>query len=71
MTPVTVGVFGLIVMAVLIMIRVPIGCAMGLVGLAGFSILSSPDAAFSMLGMVVYQTVSSYALTVIPLFFLN
>lgn len=70
MTPVTVGVFGLIVMAVLIMIRVPIGCAMGLVGLAGFSILSSPDAAFSMLGMVVYQTVSSYALTVIPLFFL-
>ncbi len=70
MTPVTVGVFGLIVMAVLIMIRVPIGCAMGIVGLAGFSILSSPDAAFSMLGMVVYQTVSSYALTVIPLFFL-
>lgn len=70
MTPVTVGVFGLILMAVLIMIRVPIGCAMGLVGLAGFSILSSPDAAFSMLGMVVYQTVSSYALTVIPLFFL-
>jgi tripartite ATP-independent transporter DctM subunit len=52
------------------MIRVPIGCAMALVGLIGFSILSSPHAAFSMLGMVTYQTASSYALTVIPLFFL-
>lgn len=70
MDPVIIGVFGLMAMVFLIMIRIPIGCAMALVGLAGFSILSSPYAAFSMLGMVTYQTVSSYALTVIPLFFL-
>jgi tripartite ATP-independent transporter DctM subunit len=70
MDPVMIGVIGLMAMVSLIMIRVPIGCAMALVGLTGFSILSSPDAAFSMLGMVTYQTASSYALTVIPLFFL-
>lgn len=70
MDPVMIGVIGLMAMVFLIMIRVPIGCAMALVGLTGFSILSSPNAAFSMLGMVTYQTASSYALTVIPLFFL-
>lgn len=70
MDPVIIGVLGLMAMVFLIMIRVPIGCAMALVGLTGFSILSSPAAAFSMLGMVTYHTVSSYALTVIPLFFL-
>lgn len=70
MDSVIIGLFGLLTMVVLILIRVPIGGAMAMVGLAGFSILSSPEAAFSMLGMVVYQTVASYALTVIPLFFL-
>lgn len=70
MDPVVIGIFGIIAMLVLIMARVPIGYAMALVGLAGFSILSSPQAAFAMLGMTAYQTVSSYALTVIPLFLL-
>ncbi len=65
-----IGIFGIIAMLALIMARVPIGYAMALVGLAGFSFLSSPQAAFAMLGITAYQTASSYALTVIPLFLL-
>jgi C4-dicarboxylate transporter DctM subunit len=70
MDPVTIGIIGLVAMVCLILLRIPIGCAMAVVGLAGFALLSSTSSAFSMLGLAVYQTASSYTLTVIPLFFL-
>jgi C4-dicarboxylate transporter, DctM subunit len=70
MDPVMTGIIGLIAMVCLILFRVPIGCAMAIVGLIGFALLSSTGSAFAMLGMVAYQTASSYTLTVIPLFFL-
>jgi len=70
MDPVITGIIGLVVMVCLILLRIPIGCAMAVVGLAGFTLLSSAGSAFSMLGIVAYQTVSSYTLTVIPLFLL-
>lgn len=70
MTPLAIGIAGILLMFILMMMRMQIGFAMAVVGFAGFAILTSPGAAFSMLGMTAYQTAASYALTVIPLFLL-
>lgn len=70
MTPLTIGIVGILVMFILMLMRMQIGIAMALVGFSGFMMLTSPQAAFSMLGMSAYQTAASYALTVIPLFML-
>lgn len=70
MTPLTIGIVGILVMFIFMLMRMQIGIAMALVGFSGFMMLTSPQAAFSMLGMSAYQTAASYALTVIPLFML-
>jgi C4-dicarboxylate transporter, DctM subunit len=70
MTPLEIGIAGILVMFILMLIRMQIGIAMAVVGFTGFAILTSPGAAFSMLGLSAYQTAASYALTVIPLFLL-
>ncbi|HTY22113.1 MAG TPA: TRAP transporter large permease [Desulfomonilaceae bacterium] len=64
-----VGLLGIVVLMLLMfLIELPVGVAMGLVGLGGIWWLSSPAAAFSMLGTEVWSTFSNYGLTVIPLF---
>jgi tripartite ATP-independent transporter DctM subunit len=68
--PLTLGLIGIFCMIVLLMVRVPIGFSMALVGFLGFSLLSTFPAGFSMLAMVTYKTAASYTLTVIPLFIL-
>ena len=70
MEPLTLGLIGISCMILLLMVRVPIGFSMALVGLLGFSLLSTFSAGFSMLAMVTYKTAASYTLTVIPLFIL-
>ena len=70
MTPLAIGIVGILVMFILMLMRMQIGIAMALVGFSGFMMLTSPEAAFSMLGMSAYQTAATYALTVIPLFML-
>ncbi len=70
MTPLAIGIVGILVMFIFMLMRMQIGIAMALVGFSGFMMLTSPEAAFSMLGMSAYQTAASYALTVIPLFML-
>jgi tripartite ATP-independent transporter DctM subunit len=47
-----------------------IGFAMGIIGFAGFALLTSFGAGISMIGMVTYKTGASYTLTVVPLFIL-
>ena len=68
MSPTTIGLIGLIALFVLIFTRMPVGFLMGLLGLAGFSWIVSPDAAFSMAAKDIFSTFSSYNLTVVPLF---
>ena len=46
----------------------PIAFAMALVGLAGFAYLTNFSAAFSMISTELFQTFSSYTLSVIPMF---
>jgi tripartite ATP-independent transporter DctM subunit len=70
MEPLTTGLIGLFCMVMLLVLRMPIGFCLAVVGFLGFSMLSSGLAGFSMLSMVAYKTGSSYTLTVIPLFML-
>lgn len=64
------GVFGLIVVLVLLFLSMPVGLTLALVGFAGFTYLSSLGAAGSIMGAVIYDNLHGYTLTVIPLFVL-
>ena len=70
MTPVGVGVAGILLLFLLLALRMQIGFSMALVGFLGFSALVSFKSSFSILGMEPFKTASSYGLTVIPLFIL-
>ena len=70
MSSVTIGSIGIAALLVLFMLRVPVAFAMALVGLVGFGTLVSPGAALNMMAIDLFETFSSYNLTVIPLFVL-
>lgn len=70
MSPVLVGVLGILVLILLILLGTPIGFALTLTGFLGFSYLVSFHAALSMVAKEVFLTLSSYSLAVLPLFFL-
>ncbi|NTV88823.1 MAG: TRAP transporter large permease [Clostridiales bacterium] len=70
MEPITIGFIGLAVMVLLIVLKVQIGVAMGVVGVVGFGIIVGWPAAFGLLQNVPYSTVASYSLSVIILFVL-
>ncbi len=59
-----------VVLFVLIILRVPIGVAMGLVGVAGFGMLTSQDAALNLLALSPMRTSTEYTLGLIPMFIL-
>ncbi|MGE4519472.1 MAG: TRAP transporter large permease [Desulfobacteraceae bacterium] len=65
-----VGIIGIIALFVLIFLRMPVGFAMLLTGVAGFAAIVSPSAAFSMMVNDLVDVFGSYSLTVIPLFIL-
>lgn len=66
----TVAIIGFIVLFVLMLLRVPVGMAMGLVGVAGFGYLVSSTAAFKLVGQTSMRTVTDYTFGVIPMFLL-
>lgn len=68
MSALTIGLISIIAFFVLLVLRVPIAFAMALVGFAGFSYLTSPAAAFSMVTKEIYANFSSYSLSVIAMF---
>lgn len=68
MTPLEVGLLGTALLLLLLVISMPVGFAMGVVGFIGFALIVSPDAALSMVTVDLYETFNSYGLTVIPLF---
>ncbi|HEV57905.1 MAG TPA: TRAP transporter large permease [Phycisphaerales bacterium] len=70
MSPVQIGILGCILLFVLLAASVPVAFAMAIVGFAGFALVVSPQAAMSMITLDLYDTFSSYSLTVIPLFVL-
>jgi len=70
MTPETAGILGIALLIFLFLLRVPVAFAMAIVGLVGFAYLSDAESAFSLLAQDVYETLSNYPLSVIPMFIL-
>jgi tripartite ATP-independent transporter DctM subunit len=70
MSPATIGFIGIAVMLVLFCTRMPVAFVMGVVGFAGFSILTSVQGGLSMISRSMYEVFVSYDLTTIPLFIL-
>lgn len=70
MTPITVGIIGLIILFALLAFGMPIGAGMGLVGFAGLWFLLSAPAAIIKMAFVPFEAVHNYHLTVLALFLL-
>ena len=70
MSPVTTGLIGIGLLLVLFLLKMPVAFAMALVGFAGFAYLADPGPALSLLAQDIFETFSSYPLSVIPMFIL-
>ncbi len=68
MQPEVLCALGFVAVIVLLLLRTPIGVALGLIGLAGLAIALSPEAALVKTGVIAWETVSKYELGVLPLF---
>ncbi|MBW2449418.1 MAG: TRAP transporter large permease subunit, partial [Deltaproteobacteria bacterium] len=64
----TIGIIGIIVLVILLYSKMPVGFAMGFLGLIGFSYVVNFNAGLNLLARDVWDVFSSYNLTVIPLF---
>ncbi len=61
---------GFITLFVLMLLRVPVGMAMGLVGVTGYAYLVGPGPALKLIGQTSMRTVTDYTFGVIPMFLL-
>src|SRR5689334_847272 len=65
-----IAVVGFIALFVLMLLRVPVGMAMGLVGVTGYSFIVGPGPALKLVGQTSLRTVTDYTFGVIPMFML-
>lgn len=70
MTPLEVGIWGCVLLLVLLAASLPVALAMAVVGFVGFALTVNTRAAAAMITTELYETFSAYSLTVIPLFVL-
>ena len=70
MEPTTIGFLGMACVLILLLLKMYIGLAMGLVGFLGFAYISGWEPAFGLLRTVPYTTFASEGMSVIPLFIL-
>jgi tripartite ATP-independent transporter DctM subunit len=61
---------GFVVLFLLLLLRVPIGVAMGIVGVGGFGMLSAWTPALNLLSLSPIRTVTDYSLGLVPMFIL-
>ena len=66
----TISLIGISLVFVLLLLGVPIGIGMAIIGTAGFGYIVGFEPTLSMLGQITYETPVSYSLTIIPLFIL-
>jgi C4-dicarboxylate transporter, DctM subunit len=64
------AVAGFVALFVLILLRVPVGMAMGLVGVTGYGYIVGAAPALKMVGLTSMRTVTDYTFGVIPMFLL-
>jgi tripartite ATP-independent transporter DctM subunit len=65
-----IAVIGFVTLFVLMLLRVPVGMAMGLVGVTGFSYLVGSGPALKMVGQTSMRTVTDFNFAVVPMFLL-
>jgi tripartite ATP-independent transporter DctM subunit len=70
LSPDAVAVIGFVVLFALMLLRVPVGMAMGLVGVTGFGYLVGGGPALKMVGQTSMRIVTDYTFGVIPMFLL-
>ncbi len=70
MSPEITGIVGIALLLFLFLLGVPVAFAMALVGVAGFAYLSGPGPALAVLAQDIFDSFSSYPLSVIPMFIL-
>ncbi|HYC13370.1 MAG TPA: TRAP transporter large permease subunit, partial [Stellaceae bacterium] len=70
MSPDTVAILGFVALFALMLLRVPVGMAMGLVGVVGYSYLVGGGPALKQVGLTSMRTVTDYNFGVIPMFLL-
>ena len=68
MSPTLLGLLGLLLMLILLAASLPVAFVMGLVGVVGFAAVINTPAALAMLAADLYDVLSNYGLTVIPMF---
>lgn len=68
MSPALVGILGFGAVLALMLLRVPVAVAMGLVGAAGFLLLQGWDGLAYVMGSSPFESVFPYSLSVVPLF---
>ena len=66
----TVAIVGFVALFGLMLLRVPVGMAMGLVGVSGYAYLSGGGPALKLVGQTSMRTVTDYQFGVIPMFLL-
>ncbi len=65
-----IGLIGVGIALILIFLRVPIGIAMGLVGMAGIAAITSSNAAFGIAKTIPYELIGDWNLSAVPMFLL-
>ncbi|GJD53501.1 C4-dicarboxylate TRAP transporter large permease protein DctM [Methylobacterium crusticola] len=70
MDPDAVAILGFVTLFVLMLLRVPVGMAMGLVGVCGFGLVGGFGPALKLIGQTSMRTVTDYTFGVIPMFLL-
>jgi tripartite ATP-independent transporter DctM subunit len=70
MSPDAIAVIGFVSLLALILLRVPVGMAMGLVGVTGYASIVGLTPALKMVGLTSMRTVTDYTFGVIPMFML-
>jgi C4-dicarboxylate transporter DctM subunit len=69
-SPEATGIVGIVILLLLFMLRMPVAFAMAFVGFTGFAYLNGIESALTLLAQDIFETLSSYPLSVIPMFIL-
>ena len=70
LSPDAVAIIGFVALFTLMLLRVPVGMAMGLVGVCGYSYIAGSGPALKLIGQTSMRTVTDYTFGVIPMFML-
>lgn len=65
-----IALLGFLALFALMLLRVPVGMAMGLVGITGYSVIAGVGPALKLVGQTSMRTVTDYTFGVIPMFML-